>query len=84
LSLIIACVFALSALVARIEGIITEQGRSALTADLVLVSANPIDDSIIKLAHNYQLITAQQTRFGTMAFSDSAMQLVSVKAVSDN
>ncbi|WP_318439297.1 ABC transporter permease [Photobacterium leiognathi] len=78
LSLIIACVFALSALVSRVEGIIISQGRSALAADMVLQSSQAVD---LKRLSTNNVITSQQTRFGTMAFSDNGMQLVSVKAV---
>ncbi|PSV02572.1 ABC transporter permease [Photobacterium leiognathi subsp. mandapamensis] len=78
LSLIIACVFALSALVSRVEGIIVSQGRSALAADMVLQSSQAVD---LKQLSINNVTTSQQTRFGTMAFSDNGMQLVSVKAV---
>ncbi|MCD9538708.1 ABC transporter permease [Photobacterium carnosum] len=81
LSLIIACVFALSALVSRVEAIIVDQGRSALTADRVLVSSQPVDLSQLKALSTDAVKVAQQIRFGTMAFSDNGMQLVSVKAV---
>lgn len=78
LSLIIACVFALSALVSRVEGIIISQGRSALAADMVLQSSQAVD---LKQLSTNNVTTSQQTSFGTMAFSDNGMQLVSVKAV---
>ncbi|WP_422766855.1 ABC transporter permease [Photobacterium leiognathi subsp. mandapamensis] len=78
LSLIIACVFALSALVSRVEGIIVSQGRSALAADMVLQSSQAVD---LKQLSTNNVTTSQQTSFGTMAFSDNGMQLVSVKAV---
>ncbi|WP_305464094.1 ABC transporter permease [Photobacterium leiognathi] len=78
LSLIIACVFALSALVSRVEGVIVSQGRSALAADMVLQSSQAVD---LKRLSTNNVITSQQTSFGTMAFSDNGMQLVSVKAV---
>ncbi|MGR5127558.1 ABC transporter permease [Photobacterium swingsii] len=84
LTLIIACVFALSALVVRVEKIMTDQGRSVLAADLVLVSGNPIDDDILASASQRGLTVSAQTRFGTMAFSDENMQLVSVKAVAND
>ncbi|KMV29642.1 ABC transporter permease [Photobacterium swingsii] len=84
LTLIIACVFALSALVVRVEKIMTDQGRSVLAADLVLVSGNPIDDGILASASQRGLTVSAQTRFGTMAFSDENMQLVSVKAVAND
>lgn len=81
LSLIIACVFALATLVGRVETIIIDQGRSALTADRVLVSSQPVDASQLKALPTDAVKVSQQIRFGTMAFSDNGMQLVSVKAV---
>lgn len=41
LTLIVACVVALSALAIRVEKVMTEQGRSMMAADLVFSSANP-------------------------------------------
>lgn len=41
LTLIIACVFALSALVVRVEKIMVDQGRSMIAADLVFRSRPP-------------------------------------------
>ncbi|SMY35905.1 ABC transporter permease [Photobacterium andalusiense] len=81
LSLIIGCVFALSALVTRVEAIIVDQGRSALAADRVLVSSQPVDLAQLKIPATDSVKISQQTRFGTMVFSDNGMQLVSVKAV---
>ncbi|PSU50817.1 ABC transporter permease [Photobacterium frigidiphilum] len=81
LTLIIACVFALAALVSRVEKIMTDQGRSVLAADLVLVSNNPIEPSLLSKAEALGLTFSEQTRFGTMAFSEQQMQLISVKAV---
>ncbi|MGF1682626.1 ABC transporter permease [Photobacterium minamisatsumaniensis] len=81
LTLIIACVFALSALVVRVEKIMVDQGRSMIAADLVFRSANPIESTLLVQAEDLELTVSQQTRFGTMAFSEQAMQLVSVKSV---
>lgn len=81
LTLIIACVFALAALVVRVEKIMVDQGRSMIAADLVFRSADPIEPSLLAQAQSLGLTVSQQTRFGTMAFSDAQMQLVSVKAV---
>lgn len=41
LTLIVACVVALSALAIRVEKVMTDQGRSMMAADLVFRSANP-------------------------------------------
>ncbi|MGF1846809.1 ABC transporter permease [Vibrio lentus] len=84
LTLIIACVFALSALAERMEQVIVKQGKDALTADSVFVSANPIPQPLIDLTQVEQLESSQLTRFSTMAFSDNSMQLVTVKAVESN
>ncbi|WEM42951.1 FtsX-like permease family protein [Photobacterium sp. DA100] len=81
LTLIIACVFALAALVVRVEKIMVDQGRSMIAADLVFRSANPVDGQLLEEAARLGLVVSQQVRFGTMAFSDEAMQLVSVKSV---
>ncbi|MFA0568418.1 ABC transporter permease [Vibrio gallaecicus] len=81
LTLIIACVFALSALAERMEQVIVKQGKDALTADSVFVSANPIPEPLLDLTQVNQLENSQLTRFSTMAFSDNGMQLVTVKAV---
>ncbi|WP_333918019.1 ABC transporter permease [Vibrio crassostreae] len=84
LTLIIACVFALSALAERMEQLIVKQGKDALTADSVFISANPIPQSLLDLTQVEQLESSQLTRFSTMAFSDNSMQLVTVKAVESN
>lgn len=84
LTLIIACVFALSALAERMEQVIVKQGKDALTADSVFVSANPIPQPLLDLTQVEQLESSQLTRFSTMAFSDNSMQLVTVKAVESN
>jgi len=84
LTLIIACVFALSALAERMEQVIVKQGKDALTADSVFISANPIPQSLLDLTQVEQLESSQLTRFSTMAFSDNSMQLVTVKAVESN
>ncbi|MFM2644330.1 ABC transporter permease [Vibrio chagasii] len=84
LTLIIACVFALSALAERMEQVIVKQGKDALTADSVFISANPIPQPLLDIAQLEQLKSSQLTRFSTMAFSDNSMQLVTVKAVESN
>ena len=81
LTLIIACVVALSALAMRVENVMTGQGRSLIAADLVFRSANPIPELLLADARLLGLTVSQQSRFATMAFSNTEMQLVSVKAV---
>ncbi|MGF1719394.1 ABC transporter permease [Vibrio kyushuensis] len=81
LSLIIACVFALSALAERIEQVVVKQGKEALTADLVFQSSNPIPESLEAAIGETPVEVGRVTSFATMAFSDTEMQLVSVKAM---
>ncbi|EEX65114.1 ABC transporter permease [Vibrio metoecus] len=81
LTLIIASIFALTALAQRMEQVIVKQGRDALTADTVFVSANPLPESLLTLTAKQATPTSQMTRFATMAFSEQGMQLVTVKAV---
>lgn len=81
LTLIIAAIFALTALAQRMEQVIVKQGRDALTADTVFVSANPLPEQLLTQAAELGLRTSQMTRFATMAFSEQGMQLVTVKAV---
>ncbi|GLT19237.1 ABC transporter permease [Vibrio zhanjiangensis] len=83
ISLIIACIFAITALAERVEQAVVKQGKEALTADTVFVSSNPIPSELVQMTDSGELITAQQTRFATMAFSDQSMKLVMVKAVDD-
>lgn len=82
LILVIASIFALSALAERMEQVIVKQGKDALTADAVFVSANPIPDTLLSSTENLERST--MTRFATMAFSGNGMQLISVRAVDDN
>lgn len=84
LTLIIACVFALSALAERMEQVIVKQGKDALTADSVFISANPLPEPLLELVADKNLDKSELTRFSTMAFSENGMQLVTVKAVESN
>ena len=82
LTLIIASVFALTALAGRMEQIIVQQSGEALTADLVFESANPLPSSLKQLTRNKQYQFSDLTQFQTMAFNDNdQMQLVTVKAI---
>lgn len=81
LTLIIACVFGLAALADRMDQVIENQSKNALTADTVFRSANPIPENLLSLTQTEDIQTSQLTRFATMAFSDNNMQLVTVKAV---
>ncbi len=83
LTLIIACIFALTALAQRMEQVVVKQGKQALTADSVFVTANPVPQSLTQGIEELGLDSSQQTRFATMAFSDNGMKLITVKAVDD-
>ncbi|WP_394145061.1 ABC transporter permease [Vibrio atypicus] len=84
LTLIIACIFALTALAERMEQVVVKQGKDALTADTVFVSSNPIPEQLTKSISKLELDSSLQTRFATMAFSDNGMKLITVKSVESN
>lgn len=84
LTLIVACVVALSALALRVEGVMTNHSRGMLAADLVLHSDTSPSTQLLENANKLNLLSSLQTRFQTMAFSDNEMQLVSVQAVQSN
>lgn len=79
LSLIIACVFGLSALGDRMDDVIAKQSSQALTADLIYRSANPIPQTLKEQTKD--LTQSEMVRFSTMAFSDEQMKLIRIKAV---
>ena len=81
ITLIIACIFAITALAERVEQAVVKQGKEALTADTVFVSSNPIPERLYELTRSPDISTSLQTRFATMAFSDQNMKLVMVKSV---
>lgn len=81
LTLIIASIFALSALSERLEQVVVKQGKEALTADRVFTSSQPLPATLMALSQQPQFMYSVLTRFSTMAFSETAMQLVMVKAV---
>ncbi|MBD1576509.1 ABC transporter permease [Vibrio sp. S11_S32] len=81
LTLIIACVFGLAALADRLDQVVMNQGKNALTADTVFRSSNPLPQTLLDDVAKKSVQTATLTRFATMAFSDNSMQLVTVKAV---
>ncbi|WP_240205415.1 FtsX-like permease family protein [Vibrio sp. CyArs1] len=83
LTLIIACIFGLAALAERMEQVIVKQGKDALTADTVYITANPITPTNQQYIKSSGLNVSFYTRFATMSFSDNGMQLITVKAVDD-
>ena len=84
LTLIIACVVALSTLALRVEKVMTQQGRALLAADLVFKSANPIQTDFLAQVKQQGITVSSQSRFQTMAFSAAKMLLVTVKSVDSN
>ncbi|MBA5763256.1 ABC transporter permease [Vibrio sp. 404] len=84
LTLIIASIFALTALTERMEQVIVKQGKEALTADSVYSSSNPIPPQLLAQVEQQKIESSSLVRFATMAFSDSSMKLITVKAVPSN
>ena len=81
LVLIFACIFALAALATRIDTVFEIESKQLLTADLVYETTKPISPKLLRNADIEGVTHSTQTRFATMAFSDSEMNLISVKAV---
>lgn len=82
LTLIIASVFALTALAGRMEQIIVQQSGEALTADMVFESANPLPNTLKQATDGDEYQYSDLTQFQTMAFNrQDQMQLVTVKAI---
>ncbi|MDW6004600.1 ABC transporter permease [Vibrio mangrovi] len=81
--LIIASVFALTAIAQRMEQVIVKQGKDALMADAVFVSANTVPEALIMKARKLGAETSLMTRFSSMLFSETGMKLVFVKAVDE-
>lgn len=81
LTLIVASIFALTAMAERLEQVVVKKGKEALSADSVFISANPPPKALMKPLLPGKLERAALTRFNTMAFSSTDMQLVTVKAV---
>lgn len=67
----------------RLQGSMLTQMSEFLAADLVLSSSDPTPESIVTLAQQNQLETAQTLTFSTILMNQDALQLVSAKAVSD-
>ena len=84
LTLIVACVVALSTLAMRVEKVMTDNGRSLLAADLVFQSANPISATLQDKIQQADVVMSLQSQFQTMAFSEHEMQLLTVKSVASN
>lgn len=82
--LVVGSVFALSALAGRIEQVVVKQGKEALMADTVFVSANPVPAELTAAVEQRQLTSSLMTRFNSMLFIGDQMKLVTVKAVQDN
>ncbi|EFP96498.1 hypothetical permease [Vibrio caribbeanicus ATCC BAA-2122] len=81
LVLIFACIFALAALATRIDTVFEIESKQLLTADLVYETTKPISPQLLRNVEIEEVTHSIQTRFATMAFSDSEMSLISVKAV---
>jgi putative ABC transport system permease protein len=81
--LIIASVFALAAIAQRMEQVVDRQGKEALMADTVFISANPVSPQVYSAVHTLGIQTSLMTRFPTMLFSRNSMKLAMVKAVDE-
>lgn len=82
LFLAVFSVVMLTGITESVRSALYQRSASFLAADLVLRSSRPFQPELIATADAVGTAQAQQMLFDSMLFSDSEMQLVTVKAVS--
>ncbi|OFC69340.1 ABC transporter permease [Alteromonas confluentis] len=80
----VASVLSLSLFSERLQGALTERSASFLAADSQFRSSQPIDDSWVEEASEFDLKTARQVATRSMAFGEENMSLVDLRAVNEN
>ncbi|MGI5309599.1 ABC transporter permease [Rheinheimera sp. WS51] len=84
LFLAVTAVVSLSGITQGVKTALDQRSAQFIAADKVLGSSLPFKQEVITTAEQYNLTTAKQMQFDSMAFAGDAMQLVRVKAVSDS
>ena len=77
----VGAVLSLSLFSERLQGALQERSASFLAADSQFRSRNPVDESWINEAQNYNLQTATRVSTRSMAFGEEQMSLVDLRAV---
>ncbi|SHH37815.1 ABC transporter permease [Ferrimonas marina] len=83
LALAVLAVTSLGLISERLKQGLLSEATQFLAADRVLVSPQPVDETLLQQARDLGLETAQTLSFQSMLFTDTGLQLVSVQAVSD-
>ncbi|CAM3878671.1 ABC transporter permease [Rheinheimera salexigens] len=83
LFLAVFSVVSLSGITQGVKTALEQRSAQFIAADKVLRSSLPFNTDIINHAKSAGLATAKQMQFDSMVFAGDAMQLVTVKAVSD-
>ena len=67
----------------RVEQAIERQAGELLAADLVVVSSNPIAETLVREAGQRGLATARTLGFASMLMAEDSLQLAEIKAVTE-
>ncbi|MGP9802618.1 ABC transporter permease [Rheinheimera sp. NSM] len=84
LFLAVGSVVSLSGITEGVKSALMQRSAQFNAADKVLRSSQPFDPAVPELAQQNGLSTAQQMQFDSMLFAGDAMQLATIKAVSDS
>jgi len=84
LFLAVGSVVSLSGITEGVKSALMQRSAQFNAADKVLRSSQPFDPAVLELAQQNGLNTAQQMQFDSMLFAGDAMQLATIKAVSDS
>ncbi|MDP2715881.1 ABC transporter permease [Rheinheimera sp.] len=84
LFLAVGSVVSLSGITEGVKSALMQRSAQFNAADKVLRSSQPFDPAVLELAQQNGLSTAQQMQFDSMLFAGDAMQLATIKAVSDS
>lgn len=84
LFLAVGSVVSLSGITEGVKSALMQRSAQFNAADKVLRSSQPFEPAVLELAQQNGLNTAQQMQFDSMLFAGDAMQLATIKAVSDS
>ena len=81
--LAVSSVMALSSVTDRVEQAIMSKSAEFLAADRDMQSAHPIDQEVMETANQFNVQVDEHIYFSSMAFAGDAMNIATVKAVSE-
>ncbi len=80
----VASVSSISFFADRLKQVFESQATELLAADLVVISPEPIQNKLLKLAQQAKLNTSLQATFPSVVVANNNTQLVNIKSVSAN